>query len=207
MSDLREKLTEEFLEDEEYAYGYYNDFLNLYIATQIKVLREQRGYKTQTAFAREKGIKQEQLSRWENIDTNAWSVNTLRRIARAFGVVVKVSFEEFSGAIDTIVNFRRETLQRLERVADLSRYNPIESTEQRVTLENRALRDVKDRAELTNTAAVGIVDAQVLKQGPTPFKRETLYGTYLDKPGPSHLAVSLSGSKSAGQSSGGQRAA
>src|SRR5687768_16228435 len=113
MSDLREKLFKEFLEDENAAYAYCNDFLNLYIATQLKVLREQRGFSTQTEFAKSSGISQEQISQHEDIDRNSWTINTLRKFARALGVNVKVTFESFSETIETIVNFRRETLERL----------------------------------------------------------------------------------------------
>lgn len=119
MSELGEKLRDELLDDKEYAHAYVEEFMNAYIATQIKVLREKSGW-TQRELADESGMKQARISLLENVDYDAWSVSTLRKLARAFDLVLKVSFEEFSEAIRSVEGFGREALDRKSRTDDLS---------------------------------------------------------------------------------------
>lgn len=95
----------------EYAYAYADGFLNSRIATQIKVIREQRGW-TQQHLATEAGMMQARISVLENVNYSAWSISTLRRIARALGVRLNVSFEEFGTLIPELGKFDRESLQR-----------------------------------------------------------------------------------------------
>jgi transcriptional regulator with XRE-family HTH domain len=119
MSDFRTTLLEEF-QDEEYAHAYCDDFLNTYIATQLKVLREQRNW-TQEDVAQRAGMKQPRIALLEDINHDAWSVKTLRRLGRAFDVRLKVSFEEFSTIIDDVCSFNRLNLERASRPYDLDR--------------------------------------------------------------------------------------
>ncbi len=84
MRESLENLKEQF-SDEEYRYGYAESFLNSYIAAQIKILREQRKL-TQAQLAEKIGTKQAGISRLENVNYTAWKVDTLTRLARAFGV-------------------------------------------------------------------------------------------------------------------------
>ena len=114
---LKSKLRERF-KDAEYAHSYMETFINAAIATQIKVLREQRGL-TQGELAELTSMKQERISVLENVDYGTWNVKTLRRLAEAFDVVLKVSFETFSQAIEGVDSFSREALQRTTRVEDL----------------------------------------------------------------------------------------
>ena len=115
---LKNKLRERF-KDVEYAHSYMETFINAAIATQIKVLREQRGL-TQGELAELTSMKQERISVLENVDYGTWNVKTLRRLAEAFDVVLKVSFETFGQAIDEVGSFSREALQRTAREEDLS---------------------------------------------------------------------------------------
>jgi transcriptional regulator with XRE-family HTH domain len=119
MSDemLANKLREEF-EDREYAHAYVNTFVAAQIATQIKVLREQRGLK-QGDLADVTGMKQARISVLESPDYGAWTLSTLRRLAEAFDVVLNVSFETFGNTIDNITSFSREHLQREAREIEL----------------------------------------------------------------------------------------
>ena len=53
------------------------------VATQIKVLREQR-VMTQAALAEKADMRQPRLSVMEDAGYSNWSINTLKRLARAF---------------------------------------------------------------------------------------------------------------------------
>ena len=118
MSEYRTSLREE-LKDEEYRYAYAEDFLNTAIAMQIRVLREQRNNMTQEALADKIGTKQAGISRLENVNYSAWKTATLRKLARAFGVRLKISFEEFGSFLDEAESFSRESLQRKAFEEDL----------------------------------------------------------------------------------------
>ncbi|MEI9969485.1 MAG: helix-turn-helix transcriptional regulator [Terracidiphilus sp.] len=82
------------LRDPEYAEGYAEEFLNAYIATQIKVIREQRNM-TQAQLAEQIGTTQAGVSRYENVNYPSWSISGLKKVARALHVRLKVSFEPF----------------------------------------------------------------------------------------------------------------
>jgi transcriptional regulator with XRE-family HTH domain len=81
------------------------------IATQIKVLREQREM-TQSTLAKRAEMLQPRLSVMENADYSSWSVSTLKRLARAFDVALSVKFEAFSEVILDFEEMSRETLSR-----------------------------------------------------------------------------------------------
>jgi len=118
MSGLRNRLRKEF-QDKEYAHAYVDAFLNASIATQIKILREQRKW-TQKKLASIAGMKQSRISLLENINYDRWGISTLKKLAEAFDVTLNVSFESFSTRIRDIDNFNRESLERLSRENDLS---------------------------------------------------------------------------------------
>lgn len=117
MSGFQERLREEFT-DKEYAHAYMEESLNHYIATQIKVLREQRGL-TQAQLAELAGMKQTRISVLENVEYESWSIKTLKQLAQAFDLVLFVSFETFSSSIDRLESFSRESLERISRETDL----------------------------------------------------------------------------------------
>ena len=110
MSELMETLRAEF-QDEEYRHSYAEECLNTMIATQIKVLREQRKM-TQEALAEKTGMKQPRLSVMEDANYSSWSINTLKRLARAFDVALAVKFEAFSDVILDFESLSRASLER-----------------------------------------------------------------------------------------------
>lgn len=120
MSTFAERLVADF-GDKEFAHGYMEDHGNAVIAAQIKALREQRGL-TQAQLAELAGMKQERICALENVDYDAWTVKTLRKLADAFDVHLKVSFVPFSQGIMDIVNLRREKLEVLPREEDLAQF-------------------------------------------------------------------------------------
>jgi ribosome-binding protein aMBF1 (putative translation factor) len=99
------------LRDQEYSEGYAESFLNSYVATQIKVIREQRGMK-QADLAHEMGTTQTAISRIENVNYSSWNIRTLKKLARAFGVRLKVSFETYGTLPEEVEGFGSDTLQR-----------------------------------------------------------------------------------------------
>jgi HTH-type transcriptional regulator/antitoxin HipB len=110
MNDLRNNLREEF-NDKEYRHAYAEDWLNTFIATQVKVLREQR-HLTQAELAEETGMKQPRIAVLEDINYTSWSINTLRRLALAFDLRLSVKFEDFSSLVYEAEGFGRESLER-----------------------------------------------------------------------------------------------
>jgi transcriptional regulator with XRE-family HTH domain len=116
MSDISDALRVE-LRDPSYSEGYAESFLNSYIATQIKVIREQRNMK-QADLAREVGTTQTAISRIENVNYSSWNINTLKKLARAFRVRLMVSFETYGTLPDEVGRFTRDALQRAEREKD-----------------------------------------------------------------------------------------
>lgn len=110
MNDLRKTLQGSF-KDKDYRHGYVGDFLNVYIATQIKVLREQRGW-TQSELAERAEMAQPRISAMENINYSRWSVKTLNEIAEAFDLTLCVSFESFGKRIGDIESFSKKTLEK-----------------------------------------------------------------------------------------------
>ena len=84
MNSSLEELRENF-RDLEYREAYADDYLNTYVATQIQVLREQRGL-SQQELAELIGSKQPGISRLENVNHTSWKTDTLKKIARALGM-------------------------------------------------------------------------------------------------------------------------
>jgi transcriptional regulator with XRE-family HTH domain len=121
MKELVKILTEE-CKDKEYAHAYMEEFFNMSIAAQIKALREQRGL-TQEQLAEFSGMKQARISVLEDVDYDAWTLKALRKLARAFDLTVKVSFEEFSKAILDAQNMSLEYLTRTSREEDLAKFS------------------------------------------------------------------------------------
>lgn len=104
----RNEIPEEF-QDKDYRHSYVDDFLDASIAAQIKALRESRGL-TQEKLAGLAGMKQSRISVLEDVNYDSWSINTLRKLARAFDVALVVKFESFSRRLEDIAQFNREAL-------------------------------------------------------------------------------------------------
>jgi transcriptional regulator with XRE-family HTH domain len=110
MSDLFQRLRGDF-QDEDYRHVYTNAFVDSKIATQIKVLREQREW-TQDKLAVETGMRQARVSVLEDVNYSSWSLNTLRRFAKAYDVYVDVEFKEFGSIEGELGRFVRPKLER-----------------------------------------------------------------------------------------------
>jgi transcriptional regulator with XRE-family HTH domain len=110
MSGLIERLRVE-LRDREYREGYDEAYLDHHIATQIRAIREQRGW-SQSDLAKAADMKQSRVSAMEDSDYGSWSINTLRRIAYALGVRLRVDFAEWGQLLEDIERSGRADLQR-----------------------------------------------------------------------------------------------
>jgi transcriptional regulator with XRE-family HTH domain len=113
---LRSKLLARF-RDRGYRQAYVDSFLDAYIATQIKVLREQREL-SQTELAEKARMKQSQISPMEDVNHTSWKISTLKKIAKAFDLVLVVRFESFGAVLPDIERFARESLERPSFDAD-----------------------------------------------------------------------------------------
>ena len=67
---------------------------------------------TQQELADKIGTKQAGISRLENVNYSAWKTETLRKIARALSVRLRITFETFGTLLDEAERCRKETLQR-----------------------------------------------------------------------------------------------
>ncbi len=116
MAAIRDALRRN-LQQPEFSEGYAESFLDSFIATQLKVLREQNEW-TQAALAEKMGKKQTVISRSENINYSSWSISTLKEYARAFRLRLRVSFETYGSLIDEVETFSKESLKRDPRESD-----------------------------------------------------------------------------------------
>lgn len=108
-NSLREDLIKT-ADDKEYRHTYAEESLNLSVATQIKVLREQREM-TQGTLAEQAEMTQSMISRYENVNYSAWSLSTLRKLAKALDVYLEVRFRSFRDMVESVDNFNREALK------------------------------------------------------------------------------------------------
>ena len=121
--ESREELRRDLLADEDFRQAYAESFLNTFVAAQIKSLREMRGM-TQADLAEAIGTKQAGVSRLENVNYSAWKTETLRKIARALRVRLRISFETFGTLLDEVWRFNRESLQRESPESDALLQHP-----------------------------------------------------------------------------------
>ena len=109
-NDIAVSLIDDF-HDPDVREVYADEFINMKIATQIKVLRQQREWnQEQLAFFAE--MKQERVAVLENVNYESWTLNVLRRFAKAFDLVVDVEFKEFGEFLTIFKQYGRESLQR-----------------------------------------------------------------------------------------------
>lgn len=157
MRTLIAKLLARF-KDFEYRHTYVESFEDSLIATQIKVLREQR-HLSQTELATLAGMKQSQISSMEDVNHGSWKISTLRRLARAFDLVLVVRFETFGSAVKDIDKFSRESLQRpsFEKECHVGKPTPwsasVESLARLSSLRSTAfiyVTEAEDRIRMSN---------------------------------------------------------
>jgi transcriptional regulator with XRE-family HTH domain len=151
MGNLIKKLMKAFKDDKDYRHGYVDEFLNVSIATQIKVLREQRKW-TQAELASRvnPAMKQTRISIMENVNYSSWSINTLRKLAEAFDLTLRVSFESFGNRVKEIEQIDRGTLER-PSFDDDPVFAEVEALEVKVTAASKAFPDAQERESFEAT--------------------------------------------------------
>lgn len=97
------------LQDEDARYVYADSVCNAFISAQLRELRDDRGM-SQVDLAELIGTKQSGISRLEKADYSAWKIDTLRKIARAFHVRLRISFEDFGTLPEDMRRFTAKQL-------------------------------------------------------------------------------------------------
>jgi transcriptional regulator with XRE-family HTH domain len=111
MNVLREELRHDLKNnDKEYRHAYADESLNATIATQIKVLREQRDWR-QGDLASEAQMTQPMVSRYENVNYSSWSLKTLKKFAWAYDCWLDVRFRSFGELVTSTDEFGRKSLE------------------------------------------------------------------------------------------------
>jgi transcriptional regulator with XRE-family HTH domain len=108
VNQLLERLKVDF-QSEDARYAYADAVINAFVSAQIKALREDREL-SQEDLAELIGTKQSGISRLEKTDYSSWKIETLRRLARAFGVRLRISFEEFGTLANDVAGFNESNL-------------------------------------------------------------------------------------------------
>ena len=112
------------LADKEYREAYADSFLDTWIATQLRVLREQRDL-TQAQLATLAGMQQSRISTMEDVNYSNWSIQTLKRLAHAFDVPLFVSWGTFGDLIGSMDRFSRPYLKRPSFKDDPAFFGPV----------------------------------------------------------------------------------
>jgi transcriptional regulator with XRE-family HTH domain len=108
MDELIERLRKD-LQNENSRQVYADTITNALVSAQIKALREQRNL-SQEELGTLIGTQQSGISRLEKTDYSAWKVETLRKLAKAFGVRLRIRFEGFGSLVEEITGFTGEHL-------------------------------------------------------------------------------------------------
>lgn len=109
MTPARRRLAER-LQDSDYRHGYFESHIDSSIAAQIKANRTYRKM-SQKQLAKAAGLFQSQVSKLEDVNHERWTAKTLRRIARAFDLVLVIRLERFSKALGLRDDFPRNLVE------------------------------------------------------------------------------------------------
>ena len=109
MLDNKEQLTK-LLEDPVFRREFLADYVQEILATQIRAIREQRGWTQEQLGDAAHGMSQVQISRLENPDYSGASVNSLKRLAQGLDVGLIIRYAPFSEFVDWVVNQSPERL-------------------------------------------------------------------------------------------------
>jgi len=156
MKELVKTLATEF-DDKDYAHAYMETFSNMAIAAQIKALREQRGW-TQQQLATQAGMKQARIAVLEDVDYESWTLKNLRKLARAFDLTVKVSFETFSSGIVEATKINAESLKRTSREADLMAFSAAPFSYQETVWSTQSVKTTKPMPYLAHSSNRAVND-------------------------------------------------
>ena len=171
-NDLREDLI--FNKDEkEYRQAYAEETTDISVGTQIKVLREHRGWR-QEDLAREADIQQPMVSRYENVNYSNWTLTTLKKLASAYDVWLDIRFRSFGDLVGE-TRFSRESLQ-VPRFAD----DPFFQVRHRVS--RPKIRATAQRQNVGQVISFETGQVLSLRNSPYPAQREPQLTLQWDSP-------------------------
>lgn len=126
-AELRRQVAES-LGDPEYREAFVEEAINTGLASQIRALQHDRGW-TQEELAARAGMKQETISRLENMDYGRHTLSTLKRLAKAFDVALTVRFAPFSELVDWVTALTPQRLAPLGFGAEAASQQEAETEE------------------------------------------------------------------------------
>jgi transcriptional regulator with XRE-family HTH domain len=97
------------LPNKEFRENYVAENVRRGLAYQIRALREARGW-SPAEFARQAGLPQSNISRWENPTYGKFNLSTLIGIASVFDVALSVRFVGFEELLTSLADLRPQTL-------------------------------------------------------------------------------------------------
>jgi transcriptional regulator with XRE-family HTH domain len=97
------------LPNKEFRENYVAENVRRGLAYQIRALREARGW-SPAEFARQAGLPQSNISRWENPTYGKFNLSTLIEIASVFDVALSVRFVGFEELLTSLADLRPQTL-------------------------------------------------------------------------------------------------
>lgn len=97
------------LPNKEFRENYVAENVRRGLAYQIRALREERGW-LPAEFARQAGLPQSNISRWENPTYGKFNLSTLIEIASIFDVALSVRFVGFEELLTSLSDLRPQTL-------------------------------------------------------------------------------------------------
>ena len=181
--ESQDELRRDLLADEEFRCGYAESFLNTSVAAQIKAIREQRGL-TQAELAEKIGSKQAGVSRLENVNYSAWKTETLRKMARALNVRLKITFETFGTLLDEVEDFNRESLERPTPAEDVSLTQPKRRPAQTAVVGGEMVTSTGSSflslTDLSNRGGADLISNQTKRPNPVSFRISSEVPSYAE---------------------------
>lgn len=108
MSGLLSAIRDE-LPNKEFRENYVAENVRRGLAYQIRALREARGW-SPAELARQAGLPQSNISRWENPSYGKFSLSTLIEIASVFDVALSIRFVGFEELLTSLSDLRPNRL-------------------------------------------------------------------------------------------------
>src|SRR5688500_8434930 len=110
IDSIKSQLLSLFSRSKKYRHRFLSNHLSLCIASQIFYLRtDQERNWTQTELAKKASIPQPRITVYESSEYGGYSLNTLKKLARAFDVALSVRFISFSELAHEIANRSTES--------------------------------------------------------------------------------------------------
>lgn len=107
-TSVRRNLLEK-LKNKVYRDAYVDQDIRNGIASQIRAMRESRGW-TQSELGQRAGMAQETISQLEDPEYGRVTLGTLKRLASAFDVALTVRFAPFSGLVARVSRLSADDL-------------------------------------------------------------------------------------------------